>query len=195
MGGVTSGKILTALVVAALTSVSFMAAPMTAEASTETEGWSFIGIKHDSSEESKASDNYKGAGSIGDNSITIGENAKAGDGTIAIGDRRADVSKASVYVGQGDIAKPKTDTGAWVTSVGYNSDATGYGSIAIGSNAVAKNSYDKDASGNNIQYSQTYKDTSGKTQIALNADPGIQRASVALGYGASADNGNIAIGS
>ena len=193
--GVTSGKILTALVVAALTSVSFMAAPMTAEASTETEGWSFIGIKHDSSEESKASDNYKGAGSIGDNSITIGENAKAGDGTIAIGDRRADVSKASVYVGQGDIAKPKTDTGAWVTSVGYNSDATGYGSIAIGSNAVAKNSYDKDASGNNIQYSQTYKDTSGKTQIALNADPGIQRASVALGYGASADNGNIAIGS
>lgn len=75
-GGVTSGKILTALVVAALTSVSFMAAPMTAEASTETEGWSFIGIKHDSSEESKASDNYKGAGSIGDNSITIGEMLK-----------------------------------------------------------------------------------------------------------------------
>ena len=193
--GAPSGKALTALVVAALASASFMAAPMTAEASTETEGWSFIGIKHDSSEESTVSDNYKGAGSIGDNSITIGENAKAGDGTIAIGDRRADVSKASVYVGQGDIAKPKTDTGAWVTSVGYNSDATGYGSIAIGSNAVAKNSYDKDALGNNIQYSQTYKDTSGKTHIALNADPGIQRASVALGYGASADNGNIAIGS
>ena len=193
--GAPSGKALAALVMAALASVSFMAAPMTAEASTETEGWSFIGIKHDSSEESTASDNYKGAGSIGDNSITIGKHAKAGDGTIAIGDRRADVSKASVYVGQGDIAKPKTDKGAWVTSVGYNSDATGYGSIAIGSNAVAKNFYDKDALGNNIQYSQTYKDTSGKTHIALNADPGIQRASVALGYGASADNGNIAIGS
>ena len=98
-------------------------------------------------------------------------------------------------MGQGDIAKPKTDTGAWVTSVGYNSDATGYGSIAIGSNAMAKNSYDKDASGNNIQYSKTYTDTNGKTKIILNADPGIQRASVALGYGASADNGNIAIGS
>ena len=192
--GATFGKALAALVMAALASVSFMAAPMTAQAKTETEGWEYIGIKHDSSDSSSA-ENYKGAGSIGDNSITIGENAKAGEGTIAIGDRRADVSKASVYVGQGDIAKPKTDTGAWVTSVGYNSDATGYGSIAIGSNAVAKNSYDKDASGNNIQYSTTYKDTSGKSHVILNANPGIQRASVALGYGASADNGNIAIGS
>lgn len=192
--GATSGKALAALVMAALASVSFMSAPMTAQAKTETEGWEYIGIRHDSSDSSSA-ENYKGAGSMGDYSITIGENAKAGEGTITIGDRRADVSKASVYVGQGDIAKPKTDTGAWVTSVGYNSDATGYGSIAIGSNAVAKNSYDKDASGNNIQYSKTYTDTSGKTHIILNADPGIQRASVALGYGASADNGNIAIGS
>ena len=190
--GATSGKALAALVMAALASASFMAAPMTAQAKTETKGWEYIGIRHDSDESSA---NYKGAGSMGDNSITIGKNAKAGDGTITIGDRRADVSKASVYVGQGDIAKPKTDTGAWVTSVGYNSDATGYGSIAIGSNAVAKNSYDKDASGNNIQYSKTYTDTNGKPKIILNADPGIQRASVALGYGASADNGNIAIGS
>ena len=190
--GAPSGKALAALVMAALASASFMAAPMTAQAKTETEGWEYIGIRHDSDESSA---NYKGAGSMGNNSITIGKNAKAGDGTITIGDRRADVSKASVYVGQGDIAKPKNDTGAWVTSVGYNSDATGYGSIAIGSNAVAKNSYDKDASGNNIQYSKTYTDTNGKPQIILNADPGIQRASVALGYGASADNGNIAIGS
>ena len=42
-GGTTSGRALAALVMAALASVSFMAAPMTAEASTETEGWSFIG--------------------------------------------------------------------------------------------------------------------------------------------------------
>ena len=41
--GAPSGKALAALVMAALASVSFMAAPMTAEASTETEGWSFIG--------------------------------------------------------------------------------------------------------------------------------------------------------
>ena len=192
---------LTMSVLLALGAFTFAFGPVNAEAATSTEGKDFIGVEHDSSEEATSSANYQGGignhnqGAKGANSITIGVNAEAGDGTIAIGDRRASVSKGSVYVGQGDIAKPKSDSGAWVTSVGYNSDVTGYGSIAIGSNAVAKNSYDKDASGNGIQYSQTYTGTDGKSHIVLNANPGIQRASVALGYGASADNGNIAIGS
>ena len=192
---------LTMSVLLALGAFTFAFGPVNAEAATSTEGKDFIGVEHDTSEEDASSANYQGGignhnqGAKGANSITIGVNAEAGEGTIAIGDRRASVSKGSVYVGQGDIAKPKSDTGAWVTSVGYNSDATGYGSIAIGSNAIAKNSYDKDANGDAIQYSETYTGTDNKTHIVLNANPGIQRASVALGYGASADNGNIAIGS
>ena len=92
----------------------------------------------------------------------------------------------------GKVLPDKTDNGYWATSVGYQSDATGYGSIAIGSNAVANNSYDKDSTGHGI----TLKVTSGDSKtVTLNGKPDIQRASVAIGYGASADNGNIAIGS
>lgn len=84
-----------------------------------------------------------------------------------------------------------SDKGYWATSVGYQSDATGYGSIAIGSNATANNSYDKDSTGHGIQL----RVPSGDGSITLNGKPDIQRASVAIGYGANADNGNIAIGS
>ena len=92
----------------------------------------------------------------------------------------------------GKTLPDKTDNGYWATSVGYQSDATGYGSIAIGSNATASNSYDKDSTGDGITLRTTSGD--GKT-VVLNGKPDIQRASVAIGYGASADNGNIAIGS
>ncbi|WP_278949200.1 YadA-like family protein [Megasphaera elsdenii] len=139
-------------------------------------------------------ENSGGKGANGADSITIGLKAQAGAGTITIGDRNAGASLGSVYVGQGDIAKPKLDTGGWATSIGYNSDATGYGSIALGSNAVAKNSYAQDSKGKSLVYQQTVVEN-GEQKVRLVTKPDIQRASVAIGYGASADNGNIAIGS
>lgn len=189
---------LMAAVLIALGSLSFSTAfvPMTAEAADKpkTDGSNFVGVERtDGFLDDNKYDNYGGKGA-GPDSITLGLNAQAGAGTITIGDRRANASLGSVYVGQGDVAKPKLDSGGWVTSIGYNSDATGYGSIALGSNAVAKNSYAKDSKGESLELNQTYVDN-GVTKVRLNSKPDIQRASVAIGYGASADNGNIAIGS
>ena len=190
---------LTAAVLIALGSLSFTTAfvPMTAEAAdkTKTDGSNFVGAERtDGFLDDSKYNNYGGKGANGADSITLGLNAQAGSGTITIGDRNAGASLGSVYVGQGDIAKPKLDTGGWATSIGYNSDATGYGSIALGSNAVAKNSYATDSKGESLELNQTYVDN-GVTKVRLNSKPDIQRASVAIGYGASADNGNIAIGS
>lgn len=190
---------LTAAVLIALGSLSFTTAfvPMTAEAAdkTRTDGSNFVGVERTNGliDESKY-ENSGGKGANGADSITLGLRAKAGEGTITIGDRNAGASLGSVYVGQGDIAKPKIDIGGWATSIGYNSDATGYGSIALGSNAVAKNSYAKDSKGESLHYSDPYTEN-GEQKVRLVAKPDIQRASVAIGYGASADNGNIAIGS
>lgn len=178
-------------------SVASVFMPMTAEAAdkTKTDGSNFVGVERtDGLLDDSKYGNYGGKGANGADSITLGLNAQAGAGTITIGDRNAGASLGSVYVGQGDIAKPKLDTGGWATSIGYNSDATGYGSIALGSNAVAKNSYAKDSKGESLELNQTYVDN-GVTKVRLNSKPDIQRASVAIGYGASADNGNIAIGS
>lgn len=187
--GVRKHAALTAAVLLALGSLSFTTAfvPMTAEAATKTVGSNFVGVERtDGLLDDKEYDNYGGKGANGADSITLGLRAKAGEGTITIGDRNAGASLGSVYVGQGDIAKPKLDTGGWVTSIGYNSDATGYGSIALGSNAVANNSYAKDSKGESLDLNPNFR---------LNSKPDIQRASVAIGYGANADNGNIAIGS
>lgn len=177
-------------------SVASVFMPITAEAAqTKTDGSNFVGVERtDGLLDDSKYDNYGGKGANGADSITLGLNAQAGAGTITIGDRNAGASLGSVYVGQGDIAKPKLDTGGWATSIGYNSDATGYGSIALGSNAVAKNSYEKDSKGESLELNQSYVDN-GVTKVRLNSKPDIQRASVAIGYGASADNGNIAIGS
>ena len=189
--GVRKHAALTAAVLIALGSLSFTTAfvPMTAEAAdkTRTDGSNFVGVERTNGliDESKY-ENSGGKGANGADSITLGLRAKAGEGTITIGDRNAGASLGSVYVGQGDIAKPKLDTGGWVTSIGYNSDATGYGSIALGSNAVANNSYAKDSKGESLDLNPNFR---------LNSKPDIQRASVAIGYGANADNGNIAIGS
>lgn len=196
--GVRKHAALTAAVLIALGSLSFTTAfvPMTAEAATtKTAGSNFVGVERtdDGLDEGKF-ENSGGKGANGADSITIGLKAQAGAGTITIGDRRASASMGSVYVGQGDIANPKVDTGGWATSIGYNSDATGYGSIALGSNAVAKNSYAKDSKGESLVYQQTVVEN-GKQKVRLVTKPDIQRASVAIGYGASADNGNIAIGS
>ena len=194
-----SNSALTAAVLIALGVFSFEVAfsPMTAEAAdlTKTGGSNFVGVERtDGLLDDKDYGNFGGKGANGADSITLGLNAQAGAGTITIGDRNAGASLGSVYVGQGDIAKPKLDTGGWATSIGYNSDATGYGSISLGSNAVAQNSYAKDSKGESLELNQTYVDN-GVTKVRLNSKPDIQRASVAIGYGASADNGNIAIGS
>lgn len=194
---------LMAAVLIALGSLSFTTGfmPMTAEAAitkTKTDGADFVGVERTDGLIEDNYANHKGQGAHGDDSITVGMKAIAGDGTITIGDRRAEQSLGSVYVGRGPgmptgkVLPDKTDDGYWATSVGYQSDATGYGSIAIGSNATANNSYDKDSTGHGITLKTTSGD--GKT-VVLNGKPDIQRASVAIGYGANADNGNIAIGS
>ena len=194
---------LTAAVLLALGtfSVASVFMPMTAEAAdtTKTDGSNFVGVeRRDGLLADSDYANYNGHGAHGDDSITVGLKASGGDGTITIGDRRAEQSLGSVYVGRGPgmptgkVLPDNTDNGYWATSVGYQSDATGYGSIAIGSNATANNSYDKDSTGHGITLRTTSGD--GKT-VVLNGKPDIQRASVAIGYGANADNGNIAIGS
>lgn len=201
--GVRKHAALTAAVLIALGSLSFTTAfvPMTAEAAvkTRTDGSNFVGVERtDGLFEDSDYANHNGQGAHGDDSITIGLKASGGDGTITIGDRRAEKSLGSVYVGRGPgmptgkVLPSETDDGYWATSVGYQSDATGYGSIAIGSNATANNSYDKDSTGHGIDL--TTKSGDGKSFV-LKGKPDIQRASVAIGYGASADNGNIAIGS
>ena len=206
--GVRKHAALTAAVLIALGSLSFTTAfvPMTAEAAitnTKTNGSNFVGVERpdvtfDNTDNDSKYENYNGAGAHGTNAITIGLKAVAADDTITIGDRNAEKSLGSVYIGRGTnmptgTTRPNTtDDGYWATSVGYQSDATGYGSIAIGSNATANNSYDKDSTGHGIILRTPSGD--GKS-VVLNGKPDIQRASVAIGYGASADNGNIAIGS
>lgn len=124
--GVKKHAALTAAVLIALGSLSFTTAfvPMTAEAAdkTRTDGSNFVGVERTNGliDESKY-ENSGGKGANGADSITLGLRAKAGEGTITIGDRNAGASLGSVYVGQGDIAKPKIDIGGWATSIGYNS--------------------------------------------------------------------------
>ena len=174
--GVRKHAALTAAVLIALGSLSFTTAfvPMTAEAAdkTRTDGSDFVGVERTNGliDESKY-ENSGGKGAQGADSITLGLRAQAGAGTITIGDRRSSASMGSVYVGHGDFANPKLDTGGWVTSIGYHSDATGYGSIALGSNAVAKNSYAKDSKGESLDLNPNFR---------LNSKPDIQRGSYRL---------------
>ena len=90
--------------------------------------------------------NYQGGGAKLPGAVTAGLYAQAGQQTITIGDRNAGLSKGSVFIGEhsgyddgaNNVAKGEKDN--YVTSVGFQSDATGWGSIAIGSNAKAENS-------------------------------------------------------
>ena len=89
--------------------------------------------------------NYQGGGAKFPSAVTAGLYAQAGQQTVTIGDRNAGQSKGSVFIGEhsgynngnNDPAGMKNN---YVTSVGFQSDATGWGSIAIGSNATAENS-------------------------------------------------------
>lgn len=77
--------------------------------------------------------------------IAAGLYAQAGQQTITIGNRNAGLSKGSVYVGEytgyqnptsGSIPEGLKST--YVTSVGFMSNATYTGTVAIGANATAE---------------------------------------------------------
>ena len=81
----------------------------------------------------------------------------------------------------------------YVTSVGFQSDATGWGSIAIGSNATAENSKMESQVVEEVGNANTSGTVSDDT-YGIKENPTIQGASVALGYNAHSKDGNIAIG-
>ena len=82
----------------------------------------------------------------------------------------------------------------YVTSVGFQSDAIGWGSIAIGSNATAENSKMESQVVKEVGKANTSGTVSDDT-YGIEENPTIQGASVALGYNAHSKDGNIAIGS
>ena len=149
--------------------------------------------------DSNDTSNYKGAGATDPGAITAGIYAQAGEQTVTIGNRNAGASKGSVFIGEhsgynkGTSNDPVGDTNNYVTSVGFESDATGWGSIAIGSNATATNSKKND---NVVEHDGNENTTNNKLDDAYGIlkNPTIEGASVALGYSAKAQDGNIAIG-
>ena len=143
--------------------------------------------------------NYEGGGAKEPGAVTAGLYAQAGEQTVTIGNRNAGQSKGSVFIGEldgyndGGKNDPVGMKNNYVTAVGFQSNATGWGSIAIGSNAVAENTRETsqvvDYDGN--------KGTSGTVQddnYGIKLNPPITWSSVALGYNAKAKDGNIAIG-
>ena len=143
--------------------------------------------------------NYQGGGAKLPGAITAGLYAQAGQQTVTIGDRNAGQSKGSVFIGEhsgynnGDNA-PAGMTNNYVTSVGFQSDATGWGSIAIGSNAKAENSKKESQVVEEVGDAHTSGTVRDDT-YGIKENPTIQGASVALGYNAHSKDGNIAIGS
>lgn len=142
--------------------------------------------------------NYQGGGAKLPGAITAGLYAQAGQQTVTIGDRNAGQSKGSVFIGEhsgynnGDNA-PAGMKNNYVTSVGFQSDATGWGSIAIGSNATAENSKMESQVVEEVGDAHTSGTVSDDT-YGIKENPTIQGASVALGYNAHSKDGNIAIG-
>ena len=142
--------------------------------------------------------NYQGGGAKFPGAVTAGLYAQAGQQTVTIGDRNAGQSKGSVFIGEhsgynngnNDPAGMKNN---YVTSVGFQSDATGWGSIAIGSNATAENSKMESQVVEEVGNANTSGTVSDDT-YGIKENPTIQGASVALGYNAHSKDGNIAIG-
>lgn len=143
--------------------------------------------------------NYQGGGAKLPGAITAGLYAQAGQQTVTIGDRNAGASRGSVFIGEhsgyddGASNTAKGESNNYVTSVGFQSDATGWGSIAIGSNAIAENSNmtsDSVTEVGNYNTTGTVRDDT----YSIKANPTIEGASVALGYNAHSKDGNIAIG-
>lgn len=143
--------------------------------------------------------NYKGGGAKEPGAVTAGLYAQAGEQTITIGNRNAGQSKGSVFIGEldryndGGKNDPVGMRNNYVTAVGFQSNATGWGSIAIGSNAVAENTQETSQV---VDYEGS-AGTSGTVQddnYGIKLKPSIKWSSVALGYSAQAKDGNIAIG-
>ena len=169
-----SNVALTAAVLIALGGISFITNPEVAYADLPNANGYYLGISDADTSRTK-DDNANGKGATGTDSITIGHNSTAGTGTITIGDRSAGGSMYSVYLGEHYTSANQThpDTGKYVTSIGYDSDAKGTGSIALGSGAEA----------------DVNRASEGHEQ---NSDA--HSASVAIGYQAKANQNNIAIG-
>ena len=131
---------------------------------------------------------YGSVGAKGTGAIAAGLYAQAGQQTVTIGNRNAGASKGSVYVGEytgynTPIDKlPQNLKSTYVTSVGFMSNATWTGTVAIGANASAEGEE------NNVILGE------GDLSKVLSENQGIKGASVALGYSATAKAGNIAIG-
>lgn len=143
--------------------------------------------------------NYKGGGAKLPGAITAGQYAQAGQQTITIGDRNAGQSRGSVFIGEhsgytnvGDNV-PAGIRDNYVTAVGFQSGATGWGSIAIGSNAIAENTKKTDTTVTEVGEKGNL-DTVKDDVYGIESNPTIEGASVALGYSAKAKDGNIAIG-
>lgn len=127
---------------------------------------------------------YGTVGAKGTGAIAAGLYAQAGQQTITIGNRNAGGSMGSVYIGEyKGYNDPKSSSipqgvgNNYVTSVGFMSNATKYGTIAIGANASAE------GEDNNVDFGET--DSSGAFTTSLPENPTIKGASVALGYAAS----------
>lgn len=133
-------------------------------------------------------------GAKGTGAIAAGMFAQAGQQTVTIGNRNAGMSMGSVFVGEYDHKQYDNPDGNdpqglgnyYVTAVGFMSNATKYGTIAIGADASAE------GEDNNVNFGK--KDSTGTLTTSLPEKPTIKGASVALGYSATAKAGNIAIG-
>ena len=126
--------------------------------------------------------------------IAAGMFAQAGQQTVTIGNRNAGQSMGSVFIGEykgyynPSGNQPQGLGNNYVTSVGFMSNATKYGTIAIGAGASAE--------GEDNSVTLGDKDPSG-TLVSSLPDPDkltIHGASVSLGYSAQSEHGNIAIG-
>lgn len=141
--------------------------------------------------------NNEGAGAKETGSVAAGLYAQAGMQTVTIGNRNAGQSRGSVFIGEhsgyDDKASnvPKGSSNNYVTSVGFQSDATGWGSIAIGSNATAETTKKTDTA---VTMTGNTDEDKKNGIYEIEKNPTIDGASVALGYGAHSKDGNIAIG-
>lgn len=146
---------LTAAVLIALGSFSFTGMPTAQAEDAINVTNDYIGInttiydkdgqKKDSplSDRGSKNSNYGGKWSENPGAITVGVYAGAGQQTVTIGNNKRTNSVGSVYIGEHKdylIPENQPKQAYYVTSVGFNADAGGYGSIAIGSNAQATNS-------------------------------------------------------
>lgn len=197
-----------AAIVALAISTGSLLYPMQAEAATDlsTNDYFTAYDKNYFDKDGNKSDDWKKAkisntdqdkenvGAKGTGAIAAGLYAQAGQQTVTIGNRNAGQSMGSVFIGEykgyynPSGNQPQGLGNNYVTSVGFMSHATKYGTIAIGAGASAEGEDNNVTLGN--------KDSSG-TLVSSLPDPEklkISGASVSLGYSAQSKSGNIAIG-